>query len=53
VAYEQLDLAAAGPDERERPDPEGLAGGHVEDDIVGGGARGRPGAGEGLEKETA
>jgi len=50
---EQLDLAAAGPGERERPDPEGLAGRHVEDDVVGGGARGRPGAGEGLEEETA
>jgi len=29
---EQLDLAAAGPGERERPDAEGPAGGHVEDD---------------------
>lgn len=47
-AYEQLDLAPAGPGERERPDPECPAGGHVEDDVVRGGARGRPRAGQGL-----
>jgi hypothetical protein len=47
-AYEQLDLAPAGSGERERPDPECPAGGHVEDDVVRGGARGRPRAGQGL-----
>lgn len=41
-AYEQLDLVAAGAGERERPDLEGPTGGHVEDDVVRGGARGRP-----------
>lgn len=45
---EQLDLAPAGSGERERPDLEGPAGGHVEDDVVRGGARGHPRVGEGL-----
>lgn len=50
-AYEQLDLAPAGSGERERPDLEGPAGGHVEDDVVRGGARDHPRVGEGLGKE--